>query len=135
MNHNLFNQARLATRMKKKGLEEPLHVDARGEIHRFDIKGVKFNGLFTKAGALRSGDMHPHTQFNIVLSGELEITLRQGKKDIVVRKKPGKLIIIPPNVPHLYRSITDSIILEWWDGPFEVAYFEPYRRLVEKQFK
>jgi len=24
--------------------------------------------------------------------------------------------------------------LEWWSGPFEVGYYEPYREFVEEQF-
>jgi len=121
--------------MKKQGLDAPFYKDARGEIHRLNIKGVKFNALFTKKGALRSGDYHPVRQYNILLKGVMEITMRKNGKDIVVRKKPGQLIVIPPNTPHLYKSITDSVILEWWGGPFKVKYYEPYRKIVEAQFK
>ena len=24
---------------------------------------------------------------------------------------------------------------EWWDGPFSVGYYQPYRKIVERQFK
>ena|SRR3989338_9055885 len=119
----------------KKGLDAPLYKDARGEIHRFNIKGIKFNALFSKKDSLRSGDCHPVTQYNIVLKGILQITLRKKGKNIVMKKKTGQLIVIPSNTPHLYKSITDSVILEWWGGPFKVKYYAPYRKLVEAQFK
>ncbi|MEK6967763.1 MAG: cupin domain-containing protein [Nanoarchaeota archaeon] len=121
--------------MKKKGLDEPLYKDSRGEIHRINIKGVRFNALFTKKGALRSGDYHPNTQYNIILKGILEITIRKNGKDITSRNEPGQLIIIPPNTPHLYKSVTDTVLLEWWSGPFKVKYYMPYRKIIEKQLK
>jgi len=116
-------------------LDDPIYTDSRGEIRRHEMQGVKFNVLFTKAGALRSGDCHPVTQYDLVLSGEFEITLRQDDKDVVVKKGANELIVIPPDTPHLFRCLTDSVMMEWWDGPFEVEYYEPYRKQVEEQFE
>jgi len=116
-------------------LDAPIYKDFRGEIRRYELHGVKFNVLFTRVGALRSGDYHPVAQHDLILKGELEITLRQDDKDVVLRKGANELIVIPPDVPHLFKSLTDSIMIEWWDGPFEVQYYEPYRRLIEEQFK
>ncbi|MEK6953033.1 MAG: cupin domain-containing protein [Nanoarchaeota archaeon] len=115
------------------GLDEPVHRDHRGEIHRLDIGGVKFNVLITKAGVLRSGDYHPNTQYDIILSGEMEITLRQDDKDVVIRKGPNDLISIPSETPHLFRSLTDTVMIEWWGGKFECKYYKPYRDLIDKQ--
>ena len=109
--------------------------DWRGTIRRMEVDGIKFNVLTTKKGALRSGDLHPNTQFNIILAGAFELTLRQNDKDVVVRKEPGELIIIPPKTPHLYRCLEDSVMLEWWDGQFSMEYYPPYRKFVEEQFK
>ena len=116
-------------------LNDPVYRDFRGEIRRYEVYGVKFNVLFTKAGAIRSGDYHPVVQYDLILKGEFEITLRQNDKDVVLRKGTNELITIPANVPHLFRSLTDTIMLEWWDGPFEVHYYKPYRKLIEEQFK
>ena len=121
--------------MTKDNLNSPIHKDFRGEIRRFDINGTKFNVLTTKAGCLRSGDYHPHTQFNLILKGELEITLRQNDKDVVIRKRANELVVIPLNTPHLFKSVTDTIMVEWWDGPMVVNYYSPYRKLIEEQFK
>jgi mannose-6-phosphate isomerase-like protein (cupin superfamily) len=115
------------------GLDEPVYRDSRGEIHRHDVAGVKFNVLVTKAGVLRSGDYHPNKQFDLVLSGKMEITLRQNEEDKVIVKGPNEFIEIPPNTPHLFKSLTDTVMLEWWDGPFEATYYEPYRKQVEEQ--
>ncbi len=115
------------------GLDEPVYKDHRGEIHRLNLGGVKFNVLFTKAGVMRSGDYHPNTQYDFILSGEMEITLRQDDKDVIVRKKAKELISIPPNVPLLFWSLTDTVMIEWWDGPFECKYYRPYRDLIDEQ--
>ena len=120
---------------KKVGLNAPLQRDLRGAIRRYNVKGVKFNALFTKAGCYRSGDLHPITQYDLIFKGRFRITFRKGNKDIVFEKGENELIIIPPNTPHLFKSLTDTVMLEWWDGPFEVGYYRPYRKFVERQFK
>src|SRR3989344_2383346 len=117
------------------GLDEPVYRDHRGEIQRHSLGGVKFNALSTKAGVLRSGDYHPNTQYDIILSGEMEITLRQDDKDVIIRKGPNDFIFIPPNVPHLFRALTDTVMIEWWDGEFECKYYKPYRDLIDEQAK
>ena len=116
---------------KDNGLSAPIFNDSRGEIRRYSVNGVKFNVLYTKAGTLRSGDYHPVAQYDLILDGEFEITLKQNNKDVVVKKGPNELIAIPPNVPHLFKSLTDTVMIEWWDGPFEAQYYKPYRKLVE----
>lgn len=116
-------------------LNDPFQQDARGSINRYKNNGVKFNVLYTKAGALHSGDYHPVTQFDAIISGKWQITLRQKGKDYTLVKGPGEFLAIPPNTPHLFKCLADSVMVEWWDGPFEVSYYQPYRKLVERQFK
>lgn len=119
----------------KQGLETPVHVDVRGEIHRHDLQDVKFNSLFTKKGAYRSGDVHPVKQFDLLLSGKVSITFRENEQDVVRTFGPNELIVIPPNIPHLFYFEEDTVMLEWWDGVFEVSYYEPYRKFVKAQFE
>jgi len=119
----------------KGNLNAPVQKDIRGEIRRYNFKGVKFNALFTKAGKYRSGDFHPVIQYDLIFKGRYQITFRQNGKDVVFKKGKNELIIVPPNTPHLFKSLTDTVMLEWWDGPFAVGYYEPYRKLVERQFK
>ena len=116
-------------------IENRVHRDVRGEIWGYEIEGLRFNVMSTKAGALRGGDYHSVTQYDLVLKGELEGILRQDDQDITFRKGPNEVVAIPPDIPHLLRSITDTAIIAWWDGPFKAEYYEPYRRQVEEQFK
>jgi hypothetical protein len=120
---------------KKSGLDAPFQKDMRGEISRHDFKKVKFNVLFTKAGCFRSGDFHPTVQYDVILKGKFRITIKKNNKDIVSEKGENEFIEIPPNTPHLFKSLTDTVMLEWWGGPFEVGYYQPYRKFVEEQFK
>ncbi len=119
----------------KHDLENPVYSDKRGKILRIKLGGMKFNILYTKKGALRSGDYHNSTQHDLILKGMLEIWLSKNGKTVKLKKKPNELIVIPPNTPHLFKFLSDSIMIEWWNKPFECKYYEPFRRLVEKQFK
>lgn len=116
-------------------LDAPVYKDLRGEIRRYEFHGVKFNVLFTREGALRSGDYHPVVQYDLILKGKVKITLRQNDKNVVIHKGANELIIIPPNVPHLFEFLTETVMIEWWGGSFEVKYYKPYRKFVEKQFE
>lgn len=121
--------------MSNKNLESPIFKDSRGQINRYEIDGQKFNVLTTKAGVYRSGDYHKATQYDIILKGEFEITFRQNDKDVIFKKSANDLLIIPPNTPHLFNSLTDTVMIEWWDGPFEAKYYEPYRKIINRQLE
>lgn len=115
-----------------KSLVEEVLSDIRGEIHKLHLAGVNFNVLFSKSFSVRSGDWHKCRQFDLVLSGEVEIqygTYEHSRFRILL---PGELFVIPPRVPHLFRFQRDTVMLEWWDGPFKVWYYRPYRQEVEK---
>lgn len=119
----------------KNNLIIPLYKDFRGEIRRYEINGTKFNVLLTKAGMLRSGDYHPEIQYDLILKGEFEIWLKKGNKDVKIKKGPNQLIVIPPSTPHLFKALTDTLMIEWWSGDFEAEYYQPYRSLIEKQLE
>jgi len=121
--------------MKLEGQPYDVFEDSRGRIMKYDINGSRFNVLFTKKGALRSGDFHPAAQFDLVLSGTIEIIQRLGKKSVSRKIKANEMIAIPKDVPHLFKSVTDSVVVEWWDGPFKAQYYKPYRDIVDKQLK
>lgn len=117
------------------GLDESVYKDFRGEIKRYEVHGVKFNVIYTKKSGLRSGDFHPVKQYDLILEGEFEITLRKENEDVVLKKGVNDLVVIPPNVPHLFKSLTDTVMIEWWDGEFEAQYYKPYRKLIKEQFE
>ncbi len=123
------------TEPEKNDLESPIFKDHRGEIHRHEIQGVKHNTWYTKAGVMRSGDYHPNIQYDIILSGRVRLTLRKGEEDVSSEIGPGELIEIPPNTPHLFEFLEDTVMLEWWDGEFSAEYYGPYRDLIDAQAK
>jgi len=114
-----------------------LPPDARGTIDKLEVSGVKFNVLFTRKGSYRSGDEHPNRQFDLVLSGEAEVTMMHrnvaGGAEITRHVHAFDTLEIPRAVPHLFYFPVDTVMLEWWDGPFEATYYEPYRKIVEAQ--
>ena len=130
-----FDSAVTKATTNKKILEAPVHEDVRGRIMRANFKGAKFNIIETKQGFMRSGDLHKSTQFDWLLSGKVELwTLIDGetKKKII---KPSTFIIIKPHVPHLFRFLEDSVMIEQWDKPFDAWFYKPYRRLIDQQFQ
>jgi mannose-6-phosphate isomerase-like protein (cupin superfamily) len=120
---------------KKSSLDDPIHKDSRGEIIRHNINDAKFNILTSKAGSFRSGDFHPTTQFDLILKGEVKITMKKDNDDIVTIKKDNEFVSIPKDTPHLFEFTKDTVMIEWWDGPFEIEYYKPYRDIVSKSFE
>lgn len=115
---------------KDKMLKTEFFNDQRGEIHINKIKGIEFNVIFTKAGAYRAGDYHSAEQYSVILKGRIELTLRRNNKDIIKKYGPNKLIVIPPNIPHLYKFLIDTVMIEWLVGLYKPRYYEPYRKII-----
>lgn len=109
--------------------------DRRGEIYITKIKEIEFNLIFTKAGINRAGDYHSAEQYSVILKGGVEITLRQNNEDVIKKYGPNELIVIPPNIPHLYKFLVDTVIIEWLAGPYKTQYYEPYRKIIKKQLE
>ena len=120
---------------KDKRLTSQFLKDQRGELYVNKIKGLEFNVIFTKTGVYRAGDYHLAKQYSIILHGEIELTLRQKNKDIVKRYGSNELVVIPPNIHHLYKFLADTVMLEWLAGPYQPRYYQPYRKIIEQQFK
>jgi quercetin dioxygenase-like cupin family protein len=119
----------------KDPFSEPVSSDVRGEIRRFDLHGAKFSVLYTKADALRSGDYHSTAQLDLMLKGDMEVWEQRGATVVKKVYHANELIVIPPNIPHLFKSLTDSVMIELWVGEFDVKYYRPFRDLVDAQFK
>ncbi len=105
--------------------------DIRGEIKKFGYKGTSFNLIFTKKGGYRSGDVHKSAQYDMILKGGFEITMRKKNRNVKIRAGKNQLVVIPKNTPHLFRAMKDSVMIEWWNGKFEMKYYWPYRKIVE----
>lgn len=112
-------------------LTTPTFEDTRGSIRRIVIGDRSYNLLYTRRGVFRSGDLHRTQQFDHILSGKVEVWMREGGTDRKTIYGPGDSVTIPPGVPHLFRFLEDTVMAEWWDGPFETWYYRPYRDIVE----
>lgn len=61
-----------------------------------------------EAGAALPEHSHPHEQIANVLEGEFELTVA-GESRVLV---PGQVAVIPGDVPHSGRAITDCRLLD-----------------------
>jgi quercetin dioxygenase-like cupin family protein len=88
-----------------------------------------------KAGKLRGGEIHSGPQYSVCVYGSIEVVLKQNGKCNVSLLSAGSVIIIPKNTPHLFRALEDSVFVEWKKPGVETEYYDPFRRIVEEQFK
>jgi hypothetical protein len=112
-----------------------IYRDERGEIHNLKIGDQRLNILHTKAGVMRSGDLHVDTQHDFVFSGKVRVW-SMNENGITERTVygPNQYIAIPPYVPHIFEFLEDTVIAEWWDRPFHSWFYQPYRNIVEASF-
>ncbi|MCP4549367.1 MAG: cupin domain-containing protein, partial [bacterium] len=66
---------------------------------------------------------HDNEQIVNVMEGELELTV-EGQKHLLV---PGKVLVLPPNVPHSGRAVTDVYVVDTFH-PVR----EDFRKLAEE---
>ena len=119
----------------KKTSVQNFFTDARGSIQFFTFDGIEFHISQTKAGMLRGGDFHPDIQHDIILKGQMAVTMHQDNQDIRRVYGPNEIIEIPPGIPHLFESLTNTVMLEWREGHYQSEYFAAYRKQVNDQLK
>ena len=61
-----------------------------------------------EAGAALPEHSHPHEQIANVLEGEFELTVN-GESRVLI---PGQVAVIPGDVPHSGRAVTDCRLLD-----------------------
>ena len=105
--------------------------DARGAVHNLMIGSFRFNVLETRAGVARSGDVHRSDQLDFVFKGRVSVTTREGGVDVTRNYGAGDFLVIPAFVPHIFRFLNETVMAEWWSGPFEARYYRPYRAEVD----
>lgn len=69
------------------------------------------NFIEIKAGSDSPIHSHPHHQCAFVLKGKFEMTVG-GETQIL---DTGKFVLIPPNIPHSGKAITDCTLLDIFD--------------------
>ena len=62
---------------------------------------------FVKGAAIPEHS-HYNEQFTMVIDGELELTVA-GEKVVLTR---GKVLVLPPNVPHSARALTEVYVID-----------------------
>jgi quercetin dioxygenase-like cupin family protein len=60
------------------------------------------------AGSLLPEHSHPHEQVVNVIEGELELTVDAQPYSLI----PGRVMVLPPDVPHSGRAVTDCKVVD-----------------------
>jgi len=113
-----------------------IFIDVRGEIHNILAGNKRINILYSKAGVMRSGDIHCNTQHDFLFEGSVQVWFLE-KNGSTTKKTYGayEYIRVPPLVPHVFYFLQDSVMAEWWEPePFEAYFYTPYRQVVEESF-
>ena len=106
--------------------------DIRGTILKFKVGPCKFLFIYTEKGALRAGEIHNVIQYTFLLQGKIDVIIKQKNKDVHHIFKGHKKIEIPKGVPHYFKFLEDSIMIESEDENMTTEYYPEYRKLVEK---
>jgi hypothetical protein len=107
--------------------------DDRGEIHRMRVGGKRVNILCSKRDVMRSGYLVLSKTVHFVVSGKVEVWNLTEKGTEKMVYGADSVFYVNPYVPHILHFLEDTILLEFWDGPFQCWYYHPYRRLVQLQ--
>ena len=115
---------------------ETIQTDKRGSINLLldDLKTLEEVTIFiTKSGYARGGCIHElHDEHCCVIEGEVAYYIGQGGYCCTILEM-GDSIIIPKNTPHLFTSLTDSVVLEWGAIPAEKqCKHVEFRAIVDK---
>ena len=70
--------------------------------------GNTINFISVKAGSSFPMHQHVHHQCAFALEGQFEMTINGETKVL----EPGKFVVIPSNVPHSGKAITDCRLLD-----------------------
>jgi hypothetical protein len=121
------------------GIPAPsIYYDCRGEIHNIKVNNnQRINILFTKAGYLRSGDIHRNVQCDFIFTGKVKVwTLSKDGSTTIQCYNKHDFIQIPKGVPHIFEFVEDTCMAEWWEPQgFQAWFYKPYREIVDKSFR
>ena len=94
-----------------------VYRDERGEIHNVKVNNAhRINILYTKAGYMRSGDLHPNLQCDFVFAGKVKVwTLEKDGSTKIATYGKHEFISIPRGTPHVFAFVEDTIMAEWWE--------------------
>jgi hypothetical protein len=90
-----------------------------GKGYAADVNGKWCSFLQTKKGAYRGDHIHTNDQYTVLLGGSAKV-VKEIDGDLV--EYPLHMNVVhktPKGVPHILIALEDTILYEWWDGPFE----------------
>ena len=87
---------------------EPFEITKGFTARMFHTEAMTLAYVDVAAGAVLPAHAHPHEQVSNLLEGEFEFVL-DGE---TLRLRPGDCLVIPSNVPHGGRAVTDCRILD-----------------------
>ena len=90
-----------------------------GKGYAADVDGKWCCFLEIKDGAYRGDHIHPYDQYTVLLGGNA-MTVKEIDGEIVeYHLKENVVSKTPKGVPHINIALGDSVLYEWWDGPYE----------------
>jgi hypothetical protein len=72
------------------------------------------NIVRTFPGHLRSGDVHPCHQVNVLAFGRARVTTVEDGRERTRIVAGGDRVVIPAHTPHLYEFLEDTVMTESW---------------------
>ena len=90
-----------------------------GKGYAADLAGKWCSFLETKKGAYRGNHVHQYDQYTVLLAGKAIVVKNIDGKLIEYPIELNKVHLTPKGIQHILIPLEDSILYEWWDGPFE----------------
>lgn len=114
---------------------EKVNEDQRGEIWKIVTPQKEVFLAFTKKGKARGGDIHRGEQYTFILEGKMRILSKFPDKEKEEIIEEGNLAVIPPEIPHVFVALEDSVFLEWHECPLppysKKRFYLPYRKICK----
>jgi len=90
-----------------------------GTDYATDINGKWCSFLETRKGAYRGDHTHPYDQYTVLLGGSAMVVKEIDGKIVEYSMVENEVMVTPKGVPHILVPLEDSVLYEWWQGPFE----------------
>jgi len=76
-------------------------------------KNAMLARFLIKKGGIVPLHSHPNEQITYIISGSVKVTI----KETVYTVSAGEVLIIPPNVPHMFEALEDTIDIDVFTPP------------------
>lgn len=110
-------------------------TDNRGSLLKFKLDNKNLLIVLTKKGFLRGGELHNMPQHTILIEGKIVVVTKWQNRDVTKLYKGLQEFVIPKNIPHYFKFLKDSVIMEYEDENMTREYYPEYRKIVEESMK